>query len=136
MIPYQTNKKKLPGTSYAESRNQALTIFGQIKKRTKRKPYIRSVYFKKQKIFFDYFWTHLNQKSPKERAKRLKYFECAIDLIKNSRNQPHIEVNRNKPNEILYRFGGLTKEKELFYVQIKENKRSKRKYLMSCFPAK
>ena len=134
IIPYQTKTKKLPGANYTEVRKRAIIVFNRIKKRTKRKPYIKSAYFKKQKIFFDFFWTHLHQKNPKERFKRLKYFECAIDLIKNSRNKPFTEVNRNKKNEILHRFVGLTKEKELFYAQIKENRRSKRKYFMSCFP--
>ena len=136
IIPYQTKIKKLPGTNYAEVRKRAAASFDQIKKKTKRKPYIRSAYFKKKKIFFDYFWILLRQKRPKERFKSLKYFECSIDLIKNSRNKPFVEVNRNKKTEILYRFVGLTKGKELFYTQIKENRRSKRKYFMSCFPFK
>lgn len=134
MIPYQTKANELSGTSYREIRKQALVIFSQIKKRTKRQPYLRSAYFNRQKIFFDYFWVHLHQKSPRERFIRLKYFESAVDLIKNSRHKPFIEINRNRKSEILYRFGGLTKNKELFFVQIKENKRTKKKYFMSCFP--
>lgn len=47
MIPYSTKIKKLPGTSYAEVRRHTDSIFKQIKKRTKRTPYIRSAYFKK-----------------------------------------------------------------------------------------
>ena len=136
MIPYQTKIKKLPGTSYAEVRKQALAIFNEIKKKTKRKPYVRSAYFNKQKVFFDYFWQHLLEKSLKERTRRLKYFACALDLIKNSRNKPIIKQNPNKKIEILYRFAGLTKEKELFLVQIKEDKKNDKKYLMSCFPWK
>jgi len=131
---YLVKSKKLAGTNYAEVRQQALIVFNQIKKRTKRKPYIRSAYFNKQKIFFDFFWPHLLQKSLKERTKRLKYFACGIDLIINSRQKPLTQANRNKENEILHRFIGATKNKELFYVQIKENKRSKSKYFMSCFP--
>lgn len=133
MVPYQTKNKKLSGTSYIEVRKKAMATFNQIKSRTKRKPYIRSAYFKGQKIFFDYFWKHLYQKSPKEKFTRLKYFNCAIDLVKNSRNKPLEQINRNKKTETLYRFAGLTRDKELFYVQIKENRRSKRKYFMSCF---
>lgn len=109
-------------------------VFNQIKKKTKRNPYIRSAYFNKQKIFFDYFWEHLMQKSLKERVRRLKYFSCSIELIENSRNKPHIEINRNKPKETLYRFLGTAKTKELFYVQIKENRKTGNKYFMSCFP--
>jgi len=136
MILYQTKINKLSGTSYAEVREQALIVYKQIQKRTKRKPYIRSAYFNKQKIFFDYFWIHLHQKSPKERFKRLKYFEVAIDLIKNSKNKPIFKQNPNKKTEIVYRFFGSIKNKEKFYVQIKENTRSKRKYFMSCFSGK
>jgi len=35
---------------------------------------------------------------------------------------------------MLHRFAGLTKEKELFYVQVKKEKKSGKKYFMSCFP--
>ena len=102
MIPYQTKSNKLAGTDYKEVYKNAMFIFRKIESATKRKPYVRSAYFrenkKKQKIFFDYFWVHLSQKGPKERVKRLQYF------------------------------------KELFYAQVKENKKTKQKYLMSCFP--
>ena len=133
---YKTKINKLSGTRYAEVRNQALTIFNKIKKRTKRRPYIRSAYFNKQKIFFDYFWPHLFQRKPRERLKRLKYFESAIDLIKNSKNHPFSIQNPNKQSEIFHRFEGLTKNKEKFCVQIKENLRTDKKYFMSCFPSK
>ena len=109
-------------------------IFKEIERKTKRRPYVRSAYFNKQKVFFDYFWLHLFQKSPKQRFKRLKYFKASLELIKYSRNAPSIKSNPNKKDEILYRFAGLTREKELFYVQIKEDKKSDRKYFMSCFP--
>ncbi len=134
MIPYQTKAKRLSGTSYGEVKKQAEIIFKQIKSRTKRRPYIKSSYFNKQKIFFDYFWKHLNQKGAKERFKRLKYFAAALEVIKNSKNQPISKQNLNKESEILHRFAGLTKNKELFYMQIKENKRSGKKYFISCFP--
>ena len=41
----------------------------------------------------------------------------------------------NKSGEILHRFAGSTKEKELFFVQIKEDKKTGQKYLISIFPA-
>ncbi len=133
---YQSGKNKLSGTRYAEIRNQALSIFSRIKKRTKRRPYVRSVYFRKQKIFFDYFWPHLYQKHHKERLKRLRYFEAAVDLIRNSRTGPTSGQNPNKKSEILHRFEGLTKDKEQFSVQIKEDLRTDKKYFMSCFPSR
>ena len=136
MIPYQTNKNKLPGTRYGEVRKQALSIFGQIKKRTKRQPYIRSAYFKKEKILLNFFWPHLFQKSPGKRFKRLQYFPCAVDLIRNSRIIPTSKENVDNRNEILHRFIGQTKQKEIFFVQIKEEKKSSKKYFMSCFPLK
>lgn len=134
MIPYSTKIKKLPGTNYAEVRENAMFLFNQIKRKTKRRPYIRSAYFNKQKIFFDYFWQHLFEKSFKERVRRLKYFGCALDLIKNSRNEPISFENPCRRSEILHRFAGLSKEKELFYAQIKEDKKTNKKYLMSVFP--
>lgn len=135
MIPYQTKTKKLAGTSYSEVREKALVIFREIKRKTKRRPYIRAAYFKKQKIFFDYFWVHLFDKALSERVRRLKYLDCAMDLIKNSNKEPESFQNPNRHSEILHRFAGLSKEKELFYVQIKEDKKTGNKYLMSVFPA-
>jgi hypothetical protein len=134
MIPYQTKTKKISGTDYREVHSKILAIFKQIKSKTKRRPYIRSAYFKKHKIFFDYFWRHLWQKPWKERTKRLKYFSCAVDLIQNSRQEPTSKQNPNKKSEILHRFAGLTKDKELFYAQIKEDKKTGQKYFMSVFP--
>lgn len=136
IIPYQTKSKRLPGTNYSEIRTSALILFNQIKKKSKRKVYIRSAYFNKQKVFFDYFWVHLFDKSHLERVQRLKFFAASLELIRYSRNHLVSQENPHKRGEILHRFAGLTKDKELFYAQIKENKRNNVKYLMSCFPAK
>jgi len=133
VIPFQTKQTKLPGTNLAEVTKHARAIFHDLERRTRRKTYIRSAYFKKDKIFFDFFWTHLKQKRPRERFHRLKYFAAAIEVIQHSRNKPVSKPNPNKHTEILHRFAGLTKNRELLYVQIKENKRSKKKYFMSCF---
>ncbi len=130
---YQTKANKLSGSNYIEVLESAEIIFKQIKSKTKRKPYLRSAYFNKQKIFFDYFWIHLRQKRAKERYERLKYFSCAVDLIKNSRIVPITKQNPNNKNEILHRFYGQTKNKERFAVQIKEDKKTNKKDFMSCF---
>lgn len=108
-IPYFTKVNKLPGTNYTEVKRNADIIFKQIKSKTKRRPYIRSAYFNKQKVFFDFFWQHLFKKSLKERVRRLKFFPCAIDLIKNSRILPTSKENVDNRNEILHRFLGQTK---------------------------
>ena|SRR5579859_1729009 len=122
------------GTSYKEIHKNAQTIFYQIKCRTKRKPYIRSAFFKKEKVFFEYFWIHLYQKNRGLRFQRLKYFSAAIELMKKSRNKPEIVLNPTNKNEKLYRFFGKVKTGEIFIVQIKENLSSGNKYFMSVFP--
>ncbi len=136
LIPYQTKSLKLSGTDLEELEKTAKDIFKKIKSKTKRKAYIRSSYFNKQKVFFDYFWQHLNQKRRRERRVRLQLFSGAIEVIKNSRNAPVSNDNPANRNEILHRFAGLTKDKKLFYVQIKEDKRKGHKYFMSAFWAK
>lgn len=133
MITYQTKVSKIIGSSTSEVFKKARRLFNEIEKRTKRRPYIRSPYFKKQKVFFDFFWFHLNQKSKREKIIRLRYLGCAIDLISNSRNKPSMKINPNKKSERLYRFGGITKDKELFLVQIKEDIKKKKLYFMSVF---
>jgi len=135
MIVYKTKTKKLGGTSYREVIKKARAIFHNIEKRSKRNAYLRSAYFKKEKVFFGMFWTHLNQKPKKNRVRRLKLLSCAVDLIEHSRNKPISKLNPNNTKELLHRFGGITSEGELFYVQIKENLRTKRKDFMSVFPA-
>ena len=69
----------------------------------------------------------------KKRTKRIKYFSCAVDLIKNSKIAPTSKESANNKNEILHRFAGKTKNKEPFFVQIKEDKKNDKKYFMSCF---
>jgi hypothetical protein len=136
MQAYQTKAKKISGTRYGEVFHGAFSVFDEIKKKTKRRPYVRSAYFKKEKIFFDYFREHLFQKRPNERMNRLRFFKAAVELVKYSRNEPSSKINPNKPSEIVHRFAGTTAEKDKFYVQIKEDKKRKRKYFMSCFPQK
>jgi hypothetical protein len=134
MIPYQTKTGKLSGTSDDEVYKQARAVYDHIKSKSKRRPYIRSAYFGRQKVFFDFFWKHLAEKrSRRVRTQRLKYFACAIELIRKSRNEPISKENPNKRSEILHRFVGLTRDRELFFVQIKEDRRTSRKYLMSVF---
>ena len=134
MILYKTKIKKFGGTSYKEIIKKARASFHLVEKRTKRKAYLRSAYFKKEKIFLNLFWIHLSQKSPRDRMRRLRFFGCAIDLIENSKNKPTSKPNPNNKNELLHRFGGVTRAGELFYVQIKENNKNKRKDFISVFP--
>lgn len=134
MAAYLTKIPKLHATDLREATRKARRIFHDIEKQSRRKVYIRSGYFNKEKVFFDFFWEHLNQKPRAERLKRLIYFPCAIDVIRHSRRAPIISLNRHKKSEILYRFDAQTKEGETFYVQIKEIPSTRVKYFMSVFP--
>jgi len=131
---YRTKSKKLPGSNYGEVHRKAFSLYTQIKKKSKRRVYLRSAYFNKDKVFLSLFWHHLNDKHHKERLRRLRYFHCAIELIRDSRFDPTSIENVDQKAEILHRFTGVTSEDELFYVQIKENKRNGQKYLISVFP--
>lgn len=131
MHSYVVKAQRLAGSSDKEVIKKAQDYFKAIVRKTKRQPYIRSAYFGKQKIFFTFFWKHTFQKPLKIRAQRLAYLPCAIELIQRSRNAPTTKPNPNKKSELLHRFYGATKNKANFYVQIKENKNTKRKELMS-----
>ena len=73
-------------------------------------------------------------KNEKDRVRRLRYYDCALDLIKNSNYDPVSRENFQKKDELLHRFYGVAKNNEKFVVQIKENKRTKRKDLISIYP--
>ena len=102
--------------------------------KTKRKPYLRSVFFDKEKIFLELFWRHMHEKNWRDRARRLRFFAAAIELMQNSRFAPEIKQNANKSSELLYRFEGITADGHHFAVQIKLNKKSKQKFFYSVFP--
>jgi len=131
---YKTNKKKISGSSFSEVRKEADRIFDLIKSKSKRSPYIRSKYFRKEKVFLNLFWTHIFDKHNKDKIRRLKFIECGIDLIKNSAINPESKDNVDNKSELFHRFTGINKNNEIFYVQVKENKRSRRKDLISIFP--
>jgi len=132
---YQTKTRVLSGSSYHEVYKQTADFYKKIKKKTKRRPYIRSAYFNKDKIFLETYWRHLyEKKSFKDKIRRMKYFLCAIELIEKSRVEPTSKENPNKRTEILHRFAGATKDKEIFFVQIREDKKNNKKWFMSSFP--
>jgi len=54
--------------------------------------------------------------------------------MQNSMIDPALKQNPNKKSEIFYKFSGITKEKDLFFVQVKEDTRSGEKYFISVFP--
>lgn len=132
---YQTKCKKLAGTDFKEVNKKAFAIYRKIKKQTKRRPYIRSAYFRKTKIFLGTFWQHTyDKKHYKDQVQRLKFFPCGLDLIRFTKYEPASKENVDNRSEILHRFSGITSENELFFVQIKEDKRTGEKFLISIFP--
>lgn len=128
--------RPLPGTNYREISKAAHIFYTKIKKKSKRRPYVRSAYFSKDKVFLELFWQHLHDKhNHRDKVRRLRLFPAAIELIESSKIAPESKVNPNKKSEILHRFlGNLDKENQ-FNVQIKEEKDGE-KWLVSVFPEK
>ncbi len=132
---YKTRARKLPGSNWKEVMKGAFGMYKEISRNTKRRPYVRSSYFDKQKIFLGLFWQHLHEKKNlNDKTRRLKYYPCAIELIQKSRYEPTSKENPNRQGEIVHRFAGSTPENELFFVQVKEARRTGEKWLMSVFP--
>lgn len=131
---FQSKLNILSGTDYKEVYPVAYGIFKELKSKTKRKPYVRSAYFNKDKIFLDYFWQHLHQKNWWDQVRRLKLYQCALDLIKKSKIDPYTVQDPNKPNRSLHRFNGMTSGGYEFIVQIVEDKRTQQKHFISVFP--
>ncbi|MGB2787403.1 MAG: hypothetical protein WBB94_03405 [Candidatus Saccharimonadaceae bacterium] len=132
---YQSKIGKIPGRNYSDIERAARRIHIDIARQTKRSPYVKSEYFGKSKVFIDMFWSHLNQKPRSDRKRRLKYYAAAIDLLNNSRIEPTRKPNPNGKQEIVYRFYGVTKDSELFCVQVKQDSKGN-KYFMSVFSPK
>lgn len=134
---FKSKIPRIPGTDFHEVYGEAFSFYKKIKAGSRRRPYVRSAYFKKDKIFLKLFWHHLREKKNfRDKIRRLKYFPCAIELIKESKLQPTLKQNPNKKSEILYRFAGINQDNQLFFVQIKESKKTKNKWLISVFPDK
>lgn len=137
MIVYGSRLGLVPGTSYAEVMATVRREYHTIQKRTpRRQPYIRSRYFRKDKIFVNQYFEHLNQKNAADRLRRLKFFSAAIDVIRNCPSAPISMQNPSKADETLYRYIATTKDGAPFAVQLRENKITKRKDFMSAFPVK
>ncbi len=126
----------LPGSSYDEVLDLARKEHKKVENLTKRQPYVRSTYFKKDKVFVSLFWTHIMQKHRKVRMKRLKLYTAAIDLLRNTHCEPETIFKKDDMSVLLHRFYGITKDGVSFCVQVKQDKRSGRKDFMSVFDRK
>ena len=134
MIFFKTKAEKLYGHTYKDISNQAKAIYKREKIRTKRKPYVRSAYFKKDKIFLELFWQHLWQKNWRDRKRRVQFFDCALDLLRHSRVDSVSVQDPNHKSVMLHRFYGMTPTGYEFCVQVKQDKKTGQKWLMSVFP--
>jgi len=132
---YMTKSVPLSGTDYKEVSKKARLFYNELVRKTKRRPYIKSKYFGKEKIFLETFWHHLyDKKSFKDKLRRMKYLPCAIELLQNSTFSPTTKENNKKKTDLLHRFTGVTKNNDLFFVQVREDTKKKQKWLMSVFP--
>ncbi len=131
---YKTNRYPISGGRYRDIERKAIGFFDGIKSKSKRRPYVRSKFFKKEKIFLDIFWRHLHQKNWRDRKRRLSLFPCSIDLIQNTAIEPVSKINKKNKSRILHRFIGETPNNMLFAVQVVEEKKTGVKYLISVFP--
>lgn len=134
---YHTKTMPAHGTSWSEVSTHVMRNVRDLKRKTKRRPYIRSCFFDKQKVFIELFWQHLYEKENiSDKTRRLKYLPCAIELIRHSYIQPETKENPNRKSELLHRFYGKTPKGDVFCVQIKEERRTGKKWLLSVFPYK
>jgi hypothetical protein len=136
MNAYKSKYGLLVGTDYSEVMSVARKEFNTIRKTTKRNPYVRSKYFKNDKVFLTIFWDHLAQKHRKNAFKRLKFYKAGLDLIRNTTYSPDVLVDSKRQGIVLYRFYGKTKDNAEFCVQIKQDARSGRKDFMSVYDIK
>lgn len=138
MSVFQSRHDLLPGSSYDEVVAHARKEFNTIRHLTKRQPYVRSKYFRGDKIFVTVFWDHLMQKHRTDRMKRLRFYKAAIDLLRHSVLPPATPpiADPAHDNVLLYRFYGRTRDGKEFCVQVKQDIRSGRKDFMSVFDRK
>ena len=74
------------------------------------------------------------EKHEGDRKRRLRYFNCAIELLRHSTFAPETRQNPNGRNEWVHRFAGHTPDDTLFFVQVKQEIDTGRKFFMSVFP--
>jgi hypothetical protein len=113
---------------------QARKAFRALQKQTKRRPHIRSAYFKKDKLFFDFFWQHMQSKSVPDRARRLKYVPCALEILRQSRHDPITYVDKYQPGIIKHEFIGKATDGIIFSVIIQQDRKTGKKQLLSIYP--
>lgn len=132
---YRCKTASLTGHRFVDIMPQARRVFRTLQKQTKRRPYVRSPYFYKDKIFFDFFWQHMQQKSVIDRARRLKYLPCTLELMRNSRHDPVSFIDVNQPGIIKHEFLGTAPNGVRFAVIVQEDRKTDKKQLLSLYPS-
>ena len=133
---YLSKYSPTPSTAHAMVIKAARAEYHKIQKLSpRREAYVRSKYFRRDKVFINQFWEHLKQKRPGDVVRRARLFVPAIDLIRNTTISPETIYSQEDKDMELHRFYGTTRSGVDFVVQIRESKRSKRKDFMSVFPA-
>jgi phosphoglycerol transferase MdoB-like AlkP superfamily enzyme len=134
---YQSKHSPLPGSSLDEVLPAARSLHkpSRSKAKTRRILYVNSQnpHFRTPKVFLNLFWDRLAQKSPKKRLAGLKLYRPALDTLQRSTLEPKAQESFD-PAVKLYRLYGTTREGNKFCIQIKENAKTGRKYLVSIFP--
>lgn len=132
---YQSKQKRTATSSHAQLLKVARHEYHKVQKRTpRRQPYVRSAYFRKDKVFVNQFWEHLKQKRSGDQTRRLRFFLCALDLIRYTNYGPDTIFKSDDKDIMLHRFYGASSNGFEFCVQVRESKRTGRKDFMSVFP--
>lgn len=132
---YQCKAKPISGRRFVDVIPQARKLLRTVQKKTKRRAYIRSAYFHKDKIFFDFFWQHMLAKSAVDRARRLKYLPCALELLRSSRCDPLSFIDEYQPGIIKHEFKGRSPDGMNFSVIVQEDRKTNKKQLLTLYPA-
>lgn len=133
---YHIQSARSGGTDYREVYKNAHAAYVRIQMRSKRRPYLKSHYFKRDKVFLAIFWQHIHEKHASERLRRLRFYACALELLERSPHAPHTKQNPDNRSELLHRFGGIDRGGAIFFVQVKEDVVTHKKWFISVFPEK
>lgn len=137
MQHFQSKYNFVPGSSRDELIKATRRIYHAIQKRNSRRlAHVRSKYFAGNKVFINNFWDHLKQMRAEEQTSRLKYYHCALDLLRNTTLSPRTIYKKDSPDDAFHRFYGKTLAGKHFCVQVKQSKRTGRLDFMSVFPTK
>ena len=133
---WKVKAKPLPGSKLVVARSAFNKFFTKTFSGSKRKPYIRSKFFGKRKVFVHLFREHTYQKHRQEQIRRLKLFPAALDLIIHSTCKPLSKSHQTKSYLMLHRFYGRFSNGKAFAVQISENKKRSELFFLSVFEIK